>query len=89
MEGNPKWRGGIFKRKDGYRSIYIGNGKYRLEHRMVMEKYLGRKLKRFEQVHHKNAIRNDNRLENLAIVLATEHRGELACPKCNYHFFIK
>ena len=43
------------------------DGKWILEHRYVIEQNIGRKLHKEEKVHHKNANRSDNRLENLEL----------------------
>lgn len=68
----PNWRGGTSIMRNGYRQVRV-NGKRKYEHRLVMEEYIGRELKRDEQVHHLNHNRLDNRIENLEIIDAKKH----------------
>ena len=79
-EGSPRWKGSKVKTKDGYVLVTDTNRprgapQQKLEHRMVMERHLGRSLERDEIVHHKNGIRDDNRLENLEIWVKGHPRG--------------
>ena len=66
-------------RKDGYNYIYFPDHPkstkdgYIMEHDLIMECYIGRWLKPDEVVHHKNKIRNDNRIENLELMTFKEH----------------
>ena len=93
---HPNWRGGRNINYQGYITIYSPNHPYRskhnnlvLEHRLVMENFLGRYLTSNEQVHHKNQIKDDNRIENLEIVLRKSHFGNVECPYCQKSFKLK
>lgn len=63
----------------GYISLYMPDhpGAWKsgriAEHRVVMERHLGRRLKRSEHVHHKDGNRQNNAIENLEILTSSEH----------------
>lgn len=66
----------------GYKIIYKPNhpnarerGRI-LEHIFVMSEYLGRPLMKHENIHHKNGIRHDNRIENLELWCKGQPAGQ-------------
>lgn len=72
MSKNPNGFGTITRQ--GYRR-YIIRGRHILEHRIVMEVHLGRKLKYTEIVHHINGDRLDNRINNLVLTNRAKHNN--------------
>lgn len=105
LYGNPLYKirgdmGDGCVRPDGYKQITI-NGKCILEHRYVMEQYLGRKLLPFpnEEVHHIDGNKLNNKIENLQLTNASLHaihhhtkypviNGKKECSKCHLVLFL-
>lgn len=75
---NGHWNGGKTIRH-GYLFILNKNHPncnaegYVAKHRLVMEKHLGRHLKKHEHVHHINGIKTDNRIKNLLLTNRKQH----------------
>jgi len=95
-ETNHHWKGGKYKNSDGYIEVKVPShpfgtkrDSYICEHRLVMEKLLGRYLQPHEKVHHINGVRNDNRPENLMLYVEGKNWHPKTCPKCGFCLLIK
>ena len=60
----------IYIDKKGYK-VYADSGKR--VHRVVMQRMMGRPLRKGEHVHHRNGIKTDNRRKNLELVTPKGH----------------
>jgi hypothetical protein len=69
-------KGYIYEYAPNHPSVEGKKSKRVLQHRLVMEKVIGRPLLPSENVHHKNGIRNDNRPENLELWTKSQPAGQ-------------
>lgn len=92
------WKGGRARAEGGYVLVQpapedmpfvdrLRSGGYILEHRLVMAKHLGRPLRPWETVHHKNTKRrDDNSIGNLQLRQGSHGQGGvLVCHDCGSH----
>jgi len=80
---HPLWKGGRFKDKQGYVHIWLAPDDffysmtdslgYVREHRLVMATHLGRCLQRWEKVHHKDGVKDNNEYGNLKLTTLGSH----------------
>ena len=72
--GRYKQRGYVYLKMPNHPNVYKSN--YIPEHVYVMSEHLGRALRKGETVHHKNGIKDDNRIENLELWTSSHPAGQ-------------
>jgi len=87
------WTGGRKKNVEGYILVKLPSNHsmfvmancdgYVLEHRLVIALAISRPLKSDEIVHHRNGVKNDNRLENLELLQKTQYHPGYRTSKDN------
>ncbi len=68
-----RWKGGVYHQNNKYIHLKQEDGTYKQEHRIIMEKYLGRELDSDEIVHHIDGDGKNNKLENLKLMNRESH----------------
>lgn len=82
---SSNWKGGKCTNSQGYIYVYCPEHPhatrdgYVREHRIVMERHIGRVLQPKERVHHINEIKTDNRIENL-MLFSSESEHQRSVP---------
>lgn len=75
-QAEPFTTPGAWRRdRHGYVSRRV-NGVLEIQHRVIMSEHLGRPLEPWENVHHLNGVRHDNRIENLELWVKPQPCGQ-------------
>lgn len=69
-KNNASYKRGYRIRPDGY----LRDSSDRYLHRLVLESFLKRRLRRYEHVHHIDGNKKNNDIKNLVILTNSEHR---------------
>lgn len=84
---HPLWKGGRIYDGQGYIKVwkpthpFCSKSGYVKEHRLVIEKQIGRYLYKWEISHHINGIRDDNRPNNLKLFPNRSEHHKIHQPK--------
>ncbi len=65
----------------GYRRLHLRGGKKAFQHRVFMAETLGRPLKKFENIHHKDGDRLNNSPSNLELWVKMQPPGQRVIDK--------
>lgn len=71
------WHAGSYRHEQGYIREHVGNNKYRMQHVLIAERALGKRLPKGSVVHHVNGDPADNTPTNLVV-----------CPDQDYHLLL-
>lgn len=82
-EGNIDSNGYKTITRKGHANQMDEKGRIR-EHVLVMSEHIGRPLRKGENVHHKNGIRDDNRIENLELWNVNQPPGQRVQDKIEW-----
>ena len=80
-------KGYVLLRKSDIEKEYhwlLEDENYLLEHRFIMGKHLNRKIRKDENIHHINGVKDDNRLENLELWSTSQPSGQRVRDKIKW-----